>query len=586
MVKPVEKNFPEDVLKYIKNKKKKDTDVITKVPTDFSGMSTAMEDTVFDKAKKLAMTAAKQKFDENAELIKSLEQIMDVNEDLAPDEKEQLINNINKFKDLISIGRIKKENIVDTKFINKISKLADIPEEQLSNAKINEIKSLINKSINTIKEKLTSDYSEQLSSKDHARYSRLVQSGVVKEKILPFIKTMSADNENNSAYAKMEPLSHEQIVQRLNYAWGMLKEADQETAVKLSVYEPSGQGKGEVFIEFVFDDATSLGGAQSYDISCGNKKYEVKCYNSENDPIRLGTEGKITQFKGYDILYKLYTALQNMILLDDKHLNILKSMLVSASDLLAKNGYNVENDKTGEGLIKFLNELNTPLKSSKSEDEGTVSGESLYEKLRRGEFNSTDMVTVQNVFNTLKIIADAVYENKFEYAKLMNNNEIYTVKNTPEGKYDISENPQTGEVNIKCDKSGGPLVEKKVIEVITELRSCINNAISFTGAGDNENTGEEFLKGLIISISEKITESFREHPMILMNRKVTEPTTAKTQDFCCIGIYTQFVFSHISQSGAQIKVVPAGKSIVEMIDEMINIREAKANKKINKTKTK
>ena len=585
MVKPVEKNFPEDVLKYIKNKKKKDTDVITKVPTDFSGMSTAMEDTVFDKAKKLAMTAAKQKFDENVELIKSLEQIMDVNEDLAPDEKEQLINNINKFKDLISIGRIKKENIVDTKFINKISKLADIPEEQLSNAKINEIKSLINKSINTIKEKLKSDYSEQLSSKDHARYSRLVQSGVAKEKILPFIKIMSADNENNSAYAKMEPLSHEQIVQRLNYAWGMLKEADQETAVKLSVYEPSGQGKGEVFIEFVFDDATSLGGAQSYDISCGNKKYEVKCYNSENDPIRLGTEGKITQFKGYDILYKLYTALQNMILLDDKHLNILKSMLVSASDLIAK-GYNVEKDDTGEGLIKFLNELNTPLKSSKSEDEGTVSGESLYEKLRRGEFNSTDMVTVQNVFNTLKIIADAVYENKFEYAKLMNNNEIYTVKNTPEGKYDISENPQTGEVNIKCDKSGGPLVEKKVIEVITELRNCINNAISFTGAGDNENTGEKFLKGLIISISEKITESFREHPMILMNRKVTEPTTAKTQDFCCIGIYTQFVFSHISQSGAQIKVVPPGKSIVEMIDEMINIREAKANKKINKTKTK
>lgn len=586
MVKPVEKNFPEDVLKYIKNKKKKDTDVITKVPTDFSGMNTAMEDTVFDKAKKLAMTAAKQKVDENSELIKSLEQIMDVNEDLAPDEKEQLINNINKFKDLISIGQIKKENIVDTEFINKISKLADIPEEQLSKAKINEIKSLINKSINIIKEKLTSDYSEQLSSKDHARYSRLVQSGVVKEKILPFIKTMSADNENNSAYAKMEPLSHERIVQRLNYAWGMLKEADQETAVKLSVYEPSGQGKGEVFIEFVFDDATSLGGAQSYDISCGNKKYEVKCYNSENDPIRLGTEGKITQFKGYDILYKVYTALQNMILLDDKHLNILKSMLVSASDLLAKNGYNVENDKTGKDLIKFLNELNTPLKSSKSEDEETISGENLYEKLRRGEFNGTDMVTVQNVFNTLKIIADAVYENKFEYAKLMNNNEIYTVKNTPEGKYDISENPQTGEVNIKCDKSGGPLVENKVIEVITELRSCINNAISFTGSGDNENTGKEFLKGLIISISEKITESFREHPMILMNRKVTEPTTAKTQDFCCIGIYTQFIFSHISQSGAQIKVVPAGKSIVEMIDEMINIREAKANKKINKTKTK
>lgn len=586
MVKPVEKNFPENVLKYIKNKKKKDTDVITKVPTDFSGMSTAMEDTVFDKAKKLAMIAAKQKVDENSELIKSLEQIMDVNEDLAPDEKEQLINNINKFKDLISISQIKKENIVDTEFINKISKLADIPEEQLSKAKINEIKSLINKSINTIKEKLTSDYSEQLSSKDHARYSRLVQSGVVKEKILPFIKTMSADNENNSAYAKMEPLSHERIVQRLNYAWGMLKEADQETAVKLSVYEPSGQGKGEVFIEFVFDDATSLGGGQSYDISCGNKKYEVKCYNSENDPIRLGTEGKITQFKGYDILYKVYTALQNMILLDDKHLNILKSMLVSASDLLAKNGYNVENDKTGKDLIKFLNELNTPLKSSKSEDEETISGESLYEKLRRGEFNGTDMVTVQNVFNTLKIIADAVYENKFEYAKLMNNNEIYTVKNTPEGKYDISENSQTGEVNIKCDKSGGPLVEKKVIEVITELRSCINNAISFSGAGDNENTGEEFLKGLIISISEKITESFREHPMILMNRKVTEPTTAKTQDFCCIGIYTQFVFSHISQSGAQIKVVPAGKSIVEMIDEMINIREAKANEKINKNKTK
>jgi len=61
MVKPVEKNFPEDVLKYIKNKKKKDTDVITKVPTDFSGMSTAMEDTVFDKAKKISYDGGKTK---------------------------------------------------------------------------------------------------------------------------------------------------------------------------------------------------------------------------------------------------------------------------------------------------------------------------------------------------------------------------------------------------------------------------------------------------------------------------------------------------------------------------------------------
>ena len=54
MSKPVEKKFPDNIIKYIKNKEKKDIDVVTKVPTDFSSMSVSMSGENFDKAIKIS----------------------------------------------------------------------------------------------------------------------------------------------------------------------------------------------------------------------------------------------------------------------------------------------------------------------------------------------------------------------------------------------------------------------------------------------------------------------------------------------------------------------------------------------------
>jgi len=51
MSKPVEKKFPDNIIKYIKKEKEKkenDNNVITKVPTDFDGMSVSMSNENFD----------------------------------------------------------------------------------------------------------------------------------------------------------------------------------------------------------------------------------------------------------------------------------------------------------------------------------------------------------------------------------------------------------------------------------------------------------------------------------------------------------------------------------------------------------
>jgi len=57
MPKPVEKKFPDNIIKYIKKEKEKkenDNNVITKVPTDFGGMSVSMSGENFDKVVKIS----------------------------------------------------------------------------------------------------------------------------------------------------------------------------------------------------------------------------------------------------------------------------------------------------------------------------------------------------------------------------------------------------------------------------------------------------------------------------------------------------------------------------------------------------
>jgi hypothetical protein len=59
-------------------------------------------------------------------------------------------------------------------------------------------------------------------------------------------------------------------------------------------------GRGEVFIAWLVDGARPQGPSKSYDIQIKDSKYEVKDYSKpqqQSKSIRLGTKGKVTQFK-------------------------------------------------------------------------------------------------------------------------------------------------------------------------------------------------------------------------------------------------------------------------------------------------
>ena len=63
--------------------------------------------------------------------------------------------------------------------------------------------------------------------------------------------------------------------------------------------EPKGMGRGEIFLSWLVRNSSAQGGGESFDLTVGGSKYEVKDYRSKkggNKPIRLGTKGKATRF--------------------------------------------------------------------------------------------------------------------------------------------------------------------------------------------------------------------------------------------------------------------------------------------------
>jgi hypothetical protein len=63
--------------------------------------------------------------------------------------------------------------------------------------------------------------------------------------------------------------------------------------------EPKGMGRGEIFLSWLIKNSSAQGGGESFDLTVGGSKYEVKDYRSKkspNKPIRLGTKGKATRF--------------------------------------------------------------------------------------------------------------------------------------------------------------------------------------------------------------------------------------------------------------------------------------------------
>ena len=577
MVKPVEKNFPEDVLKYIKNKKKKDTDVITKVPTDFSGMSTAMEDTVFDKAKKLASVVAKTKTDENKDLVADLERLLDANDQMSQEDKDKLQSDIDRFKNLLSIptprgasspkSKVQRESNINDEFLEKLSQLVELPSSELSTKKASELSAILREAIEQQKTNMNESYNEKLSDKNFLRYKRLQQCGVEKEDILPFIKEYQEYLDKIGNARKLGNIASDKnkVINKINEAWSVVKNINPRVAQKLMDIKPDGQGKGEIFIEFIFDDASSLGGAQSFDINYDGGAYEVKCYSAENAQIRLGTEGKITRFDSYYLLFDVYRSVQKLLLLTDKQTLILEKMIEDAKNKGFILNY-------AGNLKQFLNDIFTSTAGIKKAEDGTViagpNSGTFLTRLKSGEFNIADLNSVETVFNTINMLINAIYSNNFEYAKLINKGDVYVVETNEQGEASIESIPGTNEGNIKVQLSGTPEDEKQVKSIASELRNNFNRAISSISSKDkisenktDSNIGKDFLKELIRGISADISSKFKEHPMMLINLQC-----AKKLDYpgpACYGIYDQFILKSIGQSGAFIRVITNSEGTFE-----------------------
>ena len=66
---------------------------------------------------------------------------------------------------------------------------------------------------------------------------------------------------------------------------------------KLYNLEPKGIGRGEIFLAALIKGAKVSGGGESFDLTVGSNRYEVKDYRvSDSSAIRLGTKGNVVRF--------------------------------------------------------------------------------------------------------------------------------------------------------------------------------------------------------------------------------------------------------------------------------------------------
>ena len=126
---------------------------------------------------------------------------------------------------------------------------------------------------------------------------------------------------------------------------------------KLYDLEPKGVGRGEIFLAALIRGAKVSGGGESFDLTVGADRYEVKDYRTgDSKAIRLGTKGNVVRYPFWN---QLLTTVELMEELDD-------SGLIKTLD--------------NPGITEFAEYL----KSAKK-------GRSRYEMIPTGEFNKTDL---------------------------------------------------------------------------------------------------------------------------------------------------------------------------------------------------
>ena len=127
---------------------------------------------------------------------------------------------------------------------------------------------------------------------------------------------------------------------------------------KLYNLEPKGIGRGEIFLAALIKGAKVSGGGESFDLTVGSNRYEVKDYRvSDSSAIRLGTKGNVVRFPFWKQLIgtlELMEDLENFGAFD-----------------------NIDN-KDVQAFADYLKKPNNK-------------GKNRYEMIPTGEFNKTDI---------------------------------------------------------------------------------------------------------------------------------------------------------------------------------------------------
>jgi len=525
-----------------KKKKNENVNIIQKAPSNPIMLDD--KSNVFSKAKRLFSDKKQTIKEQNEKFSKLLNSAIEYYDSAKDEEKhsEQLaeLNEANtKFTQLMKL--LDKGALPLAKDREKIEEISrEISSEDGKIAKtISELKKMINTQMSDIKTK----HKALETDKDLQRYHTVrAYLKVDKFELIELI------NHASGRYGEMSGLDLESIKNVLNTAWNELSSVNKKLITQIAALAPKGYGQGEFFIEFVFDDANTAGGSVSYDISAGSAHYEVKCYPGINSVIRLGVEGTLTGFESYHKLVKVYNSIKQLLSLSREEFSIFENMCVSARKELPE-------DYRDKNLLTSLNQLF----SSRTDNDSSIT---LSDKLNSGEFSSKNIQATQEVFDIFELLVNSIYDNAFEYVKLMKQNEIFPVKKYDNGELAIDIN-KDGSATIQTSPPINKDAESKVIEAINSLRVALTEAKSAA-------KGSKFLEYFRDSISEQINKDFEQHPMILMNSNITgqskedaidsleesKPAKAvKNSDIICFGVYTNFSFQTISQKGVKVSVV-------------------------------
>lgn len=282
---------------------------------------------------------------------------------------------------------------------------------------------------------------------------------------------------------------------------------------QIKMYKNAYTGQGEFLFDFLFDSVVVNGGSVSYDLTINNKNFEVKCYNKcvlkhdNSTGIRLGVEGVVTNFNGYMKILDLISVVKKLLMLDN---NILESI---------NKQFKVQNNDFISKLYEYF--IHIPPNGSYSISTGFNSG----------EINKKLLLT----FNCF---IDFLLEAAQKYNNIINNNIGKIIFNKQEYLFEIDDK------NI--DISNKNMIFNRIMHIndvnnTTLVIHYLDELMNFINTNNCCNLYNNFTS----EAEEYLLSRFNEHPMIIINNVKAHPL--------CLGIYTNFKVSTISQRVLKIK---------------------------------